>query len=97
MSTDIGANGDPVYRRPLETLPGPYCNDEGDWWVPVAALSYLDARRLVKRDMDDSCHNRLVYHGKVEVWLDAEDEGCEDDQCSGRFKTLSWHFEEQEP
>lgn len=75
--------------------PGPYCNEEGDWWVPVESLGYIAARQLVKADMYDAA-NLLVYVGREMTWLDTEHEsGCGDD-CPSRHHVPAWHFREDE-
>lgn len=82
--------------RSAPDLAGPYMNEDGDWWVPVEAMSYLAARRFVRGHLygDD---NRLVYKGKEMAWLDSAHEAHpRDEECGTSRHLLAWHFVEEE-
>lgn len=83
----------------MSDIPGPYMNEDGDWWVAVADAPYLEARRYVKQHVDLTDDYKLVYEGRETVWLCAT-EGCEttvkeehDPACR---QVPAWHFREVE-
>lgn len=77
---------------------GPYCTfDLREWWVPIAAASYLDARREVKACAVLEWDQVLVYHGRAkDVWVDPGCDGHEDDDeweaCETAYRADCWHF-----
>jgi hypothetical protein len=78
-----------------EVVPvGPYMNEDGDWWVPVAGIAFRQARALVTGCLDDC---RLAYLGKMMVWLDSEHAAgdCGSEECPYRRHVLAYHFEER--
>jgi len=79
-----------------EAVPkGPYCNDDGDWWVPVEGIPFKEARALVLSCVD--CP-RLAYLGKEREWLDSEHEGHYGDDgggCASNRYVLAWHFQDR--
>ncbi len=83
-------------RDTPEAVPeGPYCNDAGDWWVPVAGIPFKEARALVVGCQYDG---RLAYLGKEMQWLDSEHEGHDGDDgedCQSNRYVLAYHFEER--
>jgi hypothetical protein len=73
---------------------GPYCNDDGDWYVPVEGNSFKKARALVVSCLYDV--PRLAYLGKKTVWMDSEHEaGCDKETCPFNRYALAYHFEER--
>ena len=81
-----------------EAVPeGPYCNDDGDWWVPVEGIPFKKARELVVGCLDYSIPDdgTLIYRGKEMAWLDDEHEGHYegDDECPSNRHALAWRFE----
>ena len=57
-------------------------NDDGDWWVPIGALPFDEARASVVACLSYLIpeDGTLVYKGKTVTWLDSEHEaGCEED------------------
>lgn len=73
---------------------GPYCNEDGDWWVPVEGIPFKKARELVRGCMWSP---RLAYLGKEKQWLDSEHEGHDggDERCPSNHYVLAYHFEER--
>jgi len=83
----------------MTTPIGPYMNDDGDWWVPVDAASFRQARHEVVSCLQYSVPSdgHLAYIGKEKVWLDAEHEGHDDPAgCEASYHVLAYHFEERE-
>lgn len=76
---------------------GPYCNEDGDWWVPVEGIRFYQARALVVGCLPYSVpeDGRLAYVGKVTQWLDSEHEGYCGEECETNLRVLAWHFEER--
>lgn len=84
----------------METMKGPYLNEDGDWWVAVEDASYREAREAILAclDYDVPSQGTLVYRGKEMSTLcdahPAHDVGPEcDSECSRRVET--WHFVER--
>ena len=75
---------------------GPYMNEDGDWWVPVAAASFREARREIIGCLQYNIPEggTLVYRGKTMAWLDSEHEGWCDHDCPSNRQVEAWHFEE---
>jgi hypothetical protein len=74
---------------------GPYCNDDGEWWVPVEGIPFKKARALV---LGCAYDGRLAYLGKEMQWLDSEHEGHDGDDgedCPSNRYVLAYHFEER--
>ena len=72
--------------------PGPYMNEDGDWWVPVEGISFRAARAAVVSCLDTVFP--LAYKGKEMAWLDSVHEGYCDAECSTNRQVLAYHFEE---
>lgn len=78
---------------------GPYMNEDGDWWVPVSAMHYLEARRYVKQHLyGEPEDTRLIYRGRETVALDTAHAAfdCEPDECESTYRVEAWHFFEEE-
>lgn len=79
--------------------PGPYMNEDGDWWVPVEGHSLAQARALVLGCLYYSIpsEGRLAYLGREMAWLDSEHDpdSCGED-CESNRRLLAWHFEERQ-
>lgn len=75
--------------------PGPYCNEDGDWWVPVEQIhNRMKAAHEVRKCADD--YAKIRYVGMVTVDLTPHDIGCDcGDDC--RRSVTAWHFEEVYP
>jgi hypothetical protein len=85
----------------MTTPIGPYMNESGDWWVPVDAASYREARAEVVSCIQYQIpeDGTLLYRGKETVWLDSEHEGHDGDDgedCPSNRHVLAWHFEDNE-
>jgi len=76
---------------------GPYCNDDGDWWVPAEGISFKKARALVVGCLRYSIpeDGRLAYLGKENQWLDTDHEGYCGPDCKTNLRVLAYHFEER--
>lgn len=74
---------------------GPFCNESGDWWVPVdAEPNRMRAAHIVRQCMDDS--SSVVYVGREMANLTPHETGCDcGDDCER--PVMAWHFEEREP
>src|ERR1035437_860612 len=47
-------SGEAMTTRDTPEAPeGPYCNDDGDWWVPVEGIPFQKARTLGVEGLDD--------------------------------------------
>lgn len=80
----------------MTTPIGPYMNEDGDWWVPVDAAAFREARAKVVGCLvyDIPEDGTLVYLGRVHAWLDSEHEyGCDED-CPTVHRVEAWHFRE---
>lgn len=76
---------------------GPYMNEDGDWWVPVDAMPFREARKEVVACLDYTIpeDGTLIYRGKEFAWLDSEHEaGCDRDECATTKRLLAFHFQE---
>ena len=75
---------------------GPYMNEDGDWWVPVDAGSFREARAEVVSCIQYSIPDdgTLRYKGKEMQWLDDEHEGYCGPECPTNNKRLAYHFVE---
>lgn len=85
----------------LVRQPGPYCNEDGDWWVPwVAVPRFRAARALVVSHLGYAVPSEgtLRYLGRELTWLDmAHEAGCEvegEDACPEMVRVDCWRFEE---
>lgn len=97
VSPDVALAAEQVAR--LVRQPGPYMNEDGDWWVPwVAVPRFRDARNMVVDHLDYSIPDEgtLVYVGRQMTWLDlAHEEGCETEgpyKCPEMVRTDCWRF-----
>jgi hypothetical protein len=85
-------------RTPLD--PGPYCDEDGDWWVPVAAIpNRMKAAHEVRMCVDSD--SKVRYEGLQRgVRLEMEhDDVCEPDEETGEEPPCialvdCWHFTE---
>lgn len=82
--------------------PGPYMNDDGDYWVP-RTVPYLEARRIARScaEVDGWC--KFVYLGKSDSNLLGFTRDClcdEDCELSNRCRVChlaEWECECEEP
>ena len=74
---------------------GPYCNEDGDWWVPVAAEpNRMKAAHVVRKCVDDD-RLKVVYLGRSTTRLTPHEYGCAcDPDC--HQTVAAWHFEERD-
>lgn len=81
----------------MSTPIGPYMNEDGDWWVPVDAASFKQARREIVSCLYYTIpdEGRLAYLGKTMAWLDSDHEGGCDTDCPSNRHVLAYHFEER--
>ena len=74
---------------------GPYCNEDGEWWVPVAAEpNRMRAAAIVRGCMDPEA--TLRYEDQVVATLTPHEVGCD---CGRdcRRPVRAWHFVEVWP
>lgn len=82
--------------------PGPYCNEDGDWWVPVEAIpNRMKAHHAVRMVVDSDAKVRYVGLSRA-CWFDMEHEDvCSEDDDGNRPPCViladAWHFEEVWP
>jgi len=71
---------------------GPYMNEDGDWWVPVEAASFRQARAEIVSCLSYSIPDdgTLVYRGKEKGWFGGEDP----DDRERQVFLLAYHFQE---
>ncbi len=73
--------------------PGPYCNEDGDWWVPVEAIhNRMKAAHEVRMCADPLAVIR--YEGMVTTNLTPHDIGCDCGKDCVR-PVVAWHFTEE--
>jgi hypothetical protein len=76
--------------------PKVFIDDDGSYWVPVAAAKYLEARRAahsLAQECLGSDFEGLKYNGRKTVWLTDHEAGCtcEAEGCNLR-EELCWEF-----
>jgi hypothetical protein len=86
-------------KEQIKKLPGPYMNEDGDWWVKVEGHSFKQARHeiLMCLGYDVPYDGTLVYKGKEKTFLCEEHSADEvGPMCNSTCSSvvLAYHFVE---